>query len=232
MKFLSLPLALLSMLAAAKADAGSFNIMGLADGHLMVEAADASVAEILSSLARKRGFNVDGDATRHVSGKFSGPLDDVLRRILRSENFTVVYDAGGISRIVLLGGGTAGRARNAGGGGLSANHGTRMPEAATAPVRQRESIRESRKTAQSAESTRAPQGSSQGDEGTVGRPSDAAASMGGSVPSTSPVVFDAATPLAVTQLPAVIQLPSPGVATGIAVPSTVVAQQAGIDLPR
>src|SRR5262245_4584008 len=79
--------------------------------RLSVEAADVGLVELLSAIGAKVGFTVGQSrapsppVTLSVSG---ASVEDVLRRLLRSENHTILYRQGPdaavlIDRIVLLG---------------------------------------------------------------------------------------------------------------------------------
>jgi hypothetical protein len=79
--------------------------------RLSVEAHGATLPQILTDIGAKVGFAViesaGGSAAPMDVSIEKAPVDDVLRRLLRGENHTVVYGAGtgaGIDKIVLLGG--------------------------------------------------------------------------------------------------------------------------------
>lgn len=76
---------------------------------LSVEAKDATLGEILDALAVRFEFRVDGAAAGRgrstTSGRWTGSLDHVLGRLLKSTGHVVVHDdkaPGGISRVLVL----------------------------------------------------------------------------------------------------------------------------------
>jgi len=80
------------------------------DGMLTVEAEDASVSDIIESLSRTEGFEVDGDAPGdgiRLTRSLKGTLDELLAKVLRDGNYVLITDKGLPKRLVIL---SAGRA--------------------------------------------------------------------------------------------------------------------------
>ena len=82
------------------------------DGLVTIDAADASIDEILTKLGEAQGFQFDlggkKPETDAVSGRFEGSLKSVLTRILHNESYMIVHSSKsttGIERIVLFGDG-------------------------------------------------------------------------------------------------------------------------------
>jgi hypothetical protein len=77
--------------------------------RVVIETSDASVDEVLATLAVHFAFAVDRSTppgqTVRFSGRLSGSLDQLLDRLLRHEGHVIVRSAeapGGIARVVLL----------------------------------------------------------------------------------------------------------------------------------
>jgi len=108
--------------------------------NLSIDAHRATLAQILSEIGSRVGFTlVDSRASSEpldVSIQRS-PVDEVLRRLLRGENHTVVYATGGgagIDTIVLLGGpGIAASSNGASSAGGASAPGRVDPSVTTAP---------------------------------------------------------------------------------------------------
>jgi hypothetical protein len=131
--------------------------VGYQGGRLSVDAHGASLAQVLTQIGARVGFSVldNGSSSPAVDIAIeNAPVDEVLRRLLRGENHTVLYLAEGpgpsnsvrIDRIVLLGprsepgGPTDGnssstrRIPQVGGAAASAPPATPSPAASTGPA--------------------------------------------------------------------------------------------------
>ncbi|WP_045835016.1 hypothetical protein [Hyphomicrobium sp. 99] len=80
------------------------------DAHVVIEAQDATVQDVLLKLSEGRGFKVErADEARddaRISGRFEGPLAHVLERVLEKENNFVERSPDQprtIARVVLYG---------------------------------------------------------------------------------------------------------------------------------
>lgn len=80
------------------------------DAHIVVEAQDATVQDVLEKLSEGHGFKVErADQARDdakISGRFEGPFSHVLERVLEKENHFVEHslnETGTITRVVLYG---------------------------------------------------------------------------------------------------------------------------------
>lgn len=98
------------------AQAGSVEVAA-ADGRVTVAATEASVDDILSKLGQAHEFKIErlgkGPKPYTLSGRFEGPLDTVLSRILHKESHGIQYSTnsnGGIVRVVLYGPGSPAQA--------------------------------------------------------------------------------------------------------------------------
>ena len=204
---------LVSALSVATAHAGTVAVSGPVNGILLVQAADAGVDEVLARLAQHQGFTVDGalnaSASRRISGKISGSLDDVLRRLLRAESFTVVYASAGVERIVLSGAGT--RAPT-----IVAESQGPAREVASLPSRAPKSIDPAPMPVSSAGEEK-PAVTNRGETSPV--PGGSTAVHGGPVPSAAPVVFEGQVPRVVLGTGWAVEVPSPGRLASIQVPS-------------
>jgi hypothetical protein len=91
---------------ASAAWAGSVDVTQGPLGVVNVEARDATTAQIIEKLGERFKFTVEkkpetaGSTVR--SGQWTGPLDDVLRRVLKSENYTVAGDAAAPTGVTLI----------------------------------------------------------------------------------------------------------------------------------
>ena len=101
-------LLLVSSLTPSAAQAGSVTVEGTAS-QIVVTAQDASLEEVLGELGRAQGFEVErasGEPGAALSGRFTGPISDVLVTILQNESYLIEHApaaTAGIARIVLLG---------------------------------------------------------------------------------------------------------------------------------
>ena len=84
--------------------------MAAGDAHVVVEAQDATVQDVLEKLSEGHGFKVErADQTRDdakISGRFEGPFSHVFERVLEKENHFVEHslnETGTITRVVLYG---------------------------------------------------------------------------------------------------------------------------------
>jgi len=69
---------------------------------LKIEAADAPLEEVLAALGKSSGlqYNYPANLSRSVSGTYTGPLRQVLSRLLQGTNF-VVEDSGSGTKVVI-----------------------------------------------------------------------------------------------------------------------------------
>jgi len=99
-------LALLAVLAddaAAQDDAGKIVTVG-AKGY-SVDAAETNIVQVLTEVGRHAGFSVEAPDSFHSPLTLSlqdVPLDQVLRRVLRHENYIIVY-RGGVQKTAISG---------------------------------------------------------------------------------------------------------------------------------
>ncbi|WP_143117833.1 hypothetical protein [Hyphomicrobium facile] len=106
--FVSLTFALLG---AGGVSAANVSLeMAAGDAHVVVEAQDATVQDVLTKLSESRGFKVErADQARDdakISGRFEGPFSHVLERVLEKENHFIEHglnESGTIARVVLYG---------------------------------------------------------------------------------------------------------------------------------
>ena len=88
------------------------------EDSVVVQASDASIAEVASRLqsALKINVTVIGTLSRPITGLYSGPVRRVLSRILAGTNFVVNSGASGIDIVILGNNGAAGNRPSARGG--------------------------------------------------------------------------------------------------------------------
>jgi hypothetical protein len=88
------------------------------EDSVVVEASDASIAEVASRLHSALNINVTvtGGHSRPITGTYSGPLRQVLSRMLAGANFIVNSGADGINIFILGNDGAAGNRPSARGG--------------------------------------------------------------------------------------------------------------------
>lgn len=82
----------------------------MAGGELQIVALDATLDEVLAHLAKHEGFTIAGSIDKspayRISVRLRGRLHDLLVRLMRDENFSLVFSATAptkIERIVLAG---------------------------------------------------------------------------------------------------------------------------------
>ena len=101
-------IALTAFLIPVAVSAGTVTVDEAASA-IAVDSFDADVDEILGQIGQSQGFQIErvGPApVEKVSASISGPLVDVVARILQNENHVILYSAtakAGISRVVLFG---------------------------------------------------------------------------------------------------------------------------------
>ncbi len=99
---------LASGLVVGLANAGTVEILaGTEPGTIRLEVRDATTAEILIKLGARYNFTVDklSDAAGNAScsGRWTGSLDEILRRVLKSESHVIAGGgSNGLSKITLL----------------------------------------------------------------------------------------------------------------------------------
>ena len=106
-------LAALSFLLLGAGGASATNVsleMAGGDAHVVVEAQDATVQDVLQKLSEGHGFKIErADQARDdakISGRFEGPFSHVLDRVLEKENHFIERSSnqsGAITRVVLYG---------------------------------------------------------------------------------------------------------------------------------
>ncbi|CAA2142684.1 hypothetical protein [Hyphomicrobium sp. ghe19] len=100
-----------ALLGAGAASAANVSLeVADGDAHVVVEAQDATVQDVLQKLSEGHGFKVErADQARDdakISGRFEGPFSHVLERVLEKENHFVEHgsnEPGAITRVVLYG---------------------------------------------------------------------------------------------------------------------------------
>lgn len=106
-----LALALVMTFPAASLNAqvtGAVQVESSPSGDLMLDARGAQLAQVLHSIAAMEGFDVVMDERIprrpvHVSDS-RGPLEEVLRQILRGRNFALIYDeeTAALAQVIVL----------------------------------------------------------------------------------------------------------------------------------
>ena len=123
-------LAFLVLLAPASALAGTVTVEGTAN-EIAVAVQDASLDDVMGQIGRAQGFEVErasGEPGAAISGRFTGPVGEVMANILQNESYLIENSAAakaGIARIVLLG--PAGKSETVAPAAVAANAGAAAP---------------------------------------------------------------------------------------------------------
>jgi hypothetical protein len=91
--------------AAAKSDGGGVVRCQVRDGTVTVNADDASIPEIIESLASTLGFELRGDIPNNdlrITGTLEGRSDQLLAKLLQGSNYVLAIEGGAVKRLTML----------------------------------------------------------------------------------------------------------------------------------